>query len=166
MRIERYILVNVSLCLTVGSACAEPVKSKLGGDVYFFHVGEVYDAHAYDHARLLHRYAAGGEFVPPEVIDEQTAEIRRNVEAANKAYAKLSENAKKNPTTAKELAAIHKFHEGILKLCENLDTETHQTAMKIKDALTSAYASSRRAASSQNILTEELDKPGHGAFSD
>jgi hypothetical protein len=159
-------LIFIALVFLNNCVGAEPQKNKLTGDAYFFHSGEVYDAHAYKHAKILHEYASGGQFVPPDVIDEQTAAIRYNVDAANKAYAKLSAAAKKNPTTAKQLAEIQKFHSGILKLCDELDTETHATAIKIKDALASAYAASRQAASSQNILTEELDKPGHGAFSD
>ena len=156
----------VGSMLTLVAFSADPPKTKLGGDAYFFHAGEIYDAHAYDHARILHKYAAGGEFVPPDVIDEQTEAIRSNVALANKAYAKLSAAAKKNPTTAKQLAEIQKFHTNILKQCDELDTDTHRTAVKIKEALAAAYAASRQAASSQNILTEELDKPGHGAFSD
>ena len=152
--------------MLVNAPAAEPAKSKLTGDAYYFHVGETYDAHAYDHARILHRYASDGEAVPMDVIEEQTSRIRANVDAANKAYAKLSAAAKKDPKTAKELATIQKFHQTILKQCDELDTETQNTAMEIKTALAEAYASSRSAAASQNILTEELDKPGHGAFSD
>jgi hypothetical protein len=155
-----------SVTLATSSSEGAPMKSKLKGDAYYFHLGEVYDSHAYDHARILHRYEVDGEPVPMEVIEEQTAQIRNNIEGANKAYARLSEAARKDPVTAKRLAEIEQFHEGILKLCQKLDTDAQNTARKIKEALTAAYSSSRQAAASQDILTEELDKPGHGAFSD
>lgn len=166
-RIACVVLTALAVAfVTVGTALGEQAKSKLKGDAYYFHHGEVCDAHAYDHARILHQYAGDGEPVPADVIEEQTASIRKNIDDANKAYAKLSEAAKKNPQTAKRLAEVKAFHAGILKLCNELDQETQSTAIKIKEALASAYASSRQAAASQNILTEELDQPGHGAFSD
>ena len=85
---------------------------------------------------------------------------------AESAYGKLSDSARKNRDTAKKLAEIATFHAGILKLCDEVDADARKTAREIKQALSSAYAASRQAASTQNILTEELDQPGHGAFSD
>ena len=96
----------------------------------------------------------------------QIEAIRADISAANKAYGKLSDSAKKNRDTAKKLAEIATFHAGILKLCDEVDADARKTAREIKQALSSAYAASRQAASTQNILTEELDQPGHGAFSD
>ena len=157
-------LASVTLATSLSEGA--PMTSKLKGDAYYFHLGEVYDSHAYDHARILHRYEVDREPVPMDVIEEQTAQIRSNIEAANKAYGKLSDATRKDPVTAKKLAEIGTFHQGILKLCQELDTDAQNTARKIKEALTAAYSSSRQAAASQNILTEELDKPGHGAFSD
>jgi hypothetical protein len=152
--------------LTSMALCGEAGKSKLRGDAFFFHLGETYDSHAYDHARILHRYDANGEPVPMEVIESQIEAIRADISAANKAYGKLSDSARKNRDTAKKLAEIATFHAGILKLCDEVDADARKTAREIKQALSSAYAASRQAASTQNILTEELDQPGHGAFSD
>ena len=161
--------LGAAMALSAAAAVAiadSPTNSKVVSDTYYFHTGEIYDAHAFDHARVLHRYSAAGELVPLDVLEDQTAAIRSNIVAANKAYAKMSEAARKNPETAKKLAEIERFHAGIVKLCDELKTDTQKTAAKIKEALASAYSSSRQAAASQNILTEELALPGRGAFSD
>lgn len=169
MRNQLVLASTVALAcawLLVGASHAAPAKSKLSGDAYYFHLGEVYDAHAYEHASILHECCVEGEQVPMGVLEEEMAAIRSNVEAANRAYQKLSDAAKKNPTTAKKLAEIAKFHAGILEHCDKRNTDTKKTTIQIKQGLTSAYSVSRQAAASQDILSEELAKPGRGVFSD
>jgi len=93
--------------------------SKIRGDAYQFDSGSTYTGHAYDHARVLSDYSAGGQPVPKAVVKEHADAIRHNVTASKKAIAGLSDDAKKE--AAKSLAIIDKAHAKALEACNMLD---------------------------------------------
>jgi nicotinic acid phosphoribosyltransferase len=166
-----------SLILCVSAlALAPPEPPKLQGDSYFFSMGQMYDLHAFQHARMLHKFTVAHQMVPAEVLAEHIAAIRMNVAAAEKSFARLSEQTRHKPDTAAKLAEIRAYNKKILQVCDQVQQTARdqklqvealrEQAAQIKQHLTAGYQSSQNAASAANIFTEQWDEPGHGAFSD
>lgn len=93
--------------------------SKIRGDAYQSNSAATYQSHANDHGRILRDYSATGQPVPKVVVKEHADAIRSNVTAAKKAYAGLSDQAKKD--AAKSLAIIEKAHASVFETCNMLD---------------------------------------------
>jgi hypothetical protein len=171
------IVVMMLVVSIVSSASAAPPKiTKLQGDAYYFSIGQMYDLHAFQHAKMLAKFSADGATIPPEVLTEHVAAIRTNVAAADKAFSKISPATKKSPTTAKKLAELEQANHTILELCIKLvaaakGNEIRSEAIAahaadLKQQLTAAYQSAQEAAEDENLFTEQWDQPGNGAFSD
>lgn len=166
------LLISVSLALGL----APSDSPKLRGDSYFFSMGQMYDLHAFQHARMLHKFTDAHERVPAEVLKEHIAAIRANVAAAEKSFAHLSQQTQSKPSMAAKLTEIRTYNRKILKVCDQveqaardqkLEAQTlQQQAAQIKQHLTASYQTSQSAASAENIFTEQWDQPGHGVFSD
>lgn len=163
-----------SLPQHASSAAARPIV-KLRGDAYSFTLAQIYDAHAYDHTRVLRHYAASGEPVPSEVIREEAAAISRNTRAALECYTKLSDKTRSDPKLLTQLAAIDKRHQEILASCRKLDEAAQlekeieaeavtTQAGEIGAGLRDAYAASTAAGGDQ--LQQQLSAPGRCYFSD
>ncbi len=176
-RINTMIAV-ASLMLTVRAVWAQQAQpTQISQDAYYLYSAEAHDAHAHAWARVLRQYFASTQSAPLDLVADTVTSIRRNIQAAQKAYGKLSDAAKKEPQTARRLAEIEKQHVQILELCKAMDAQDIRTgaeAQKMYDhcdqvmqRLTATRsASSVEAALSDNIVTRELEKPGRGAFSD
>jgi hypothetical protein len=83
-----------------------PSSSAARNAAYYLYSARTFDAHAKDHAQILNRYARTGQPVPKEVAEEQTAAIRRNVEAAKKDFDTLRAVSKEDPNLAKKVAEL------------------------------------------------------------
>jgi len=119
------LLLAGAIATVGGSAFAQrAADAKVRGDAYYFYVGEVYRGHAGDHAFLLNQYSTTGEPVPKEVVQEHAAAMRANLVAAQKAYAKVSDAAKKEPSAVVKLKEIDKQHTAAIALCDRLDAES------------------------------------------
>lgn len=171
------LIAAAGLLLTAGSAYAQQEQpARISQDAYYMYSGQAHDAHAYDWARILKQFSDSKESVPIDLVADTVKAIRENVQAAQKAYDKLSETVKKNPQTAQKLVEVEKQHAQILELCEALDTKETQTSANAKamcercdevmQRLVAAHTASIKAAQRENIVTRELKKPGRGVFSD
>jgi hypothetical protein len=110
--------------MTGGGALAQRQASgpKIRGDVYALYAGEIYRGHSGDHTFLLTGNAASGP-AEKEVVGENAAGIRAALTASQKAYGRVSAEAKKNPTVAASLKEIDKHQAAILTVCDSLDAE-------------------------------------------
>jgi hypothetical protein len=167
---------NLVAACVVAAAVSAAESPKLRGDSYYFSMGQMYDLHAFQHARMLHKFTSAHEKVPVEILKEHVAAIRANIAAAEKSFSRLSDAAKANPSMAAKLAEIRAYNEKIMKLCDQVEQSARdeklesqalqQQAAEIKQHLTASYRSSQSAASAANLFTEQWDEPGHGVFSD
>lgn len=171
------VIAAVSLMLTACAAWAQQEQpAQISQDAYYLYSGGAHDAHAQDWARILKQYSASKQSVPVDLVADTVKAIRQNIQAAQKAYGKLSDTSKKNPHTAKKLAEIEKQHAEILELCKAIDSQEVRTGADAKEMcdrcdqvmqrLTAALVASKEAAQRGNIVTRELEKPGRGIFSD
>jgi hypothetical protein len=171
-----WIILTIGLAgVAMARFADKAAKPVLRDDAYHFSIGQMYDLHAYQHARMLLKFSEAGESVPAEVLKEHVSAIRANIAAAEKAFAKLGDMTKKDPAAAKKLAEIKQYNAKILKLCTMLEASNKNqvdsdvvlsNTRGIKEHLTAAYGASQDAADGANIFTEQWDQPGHGAFSD
>lgn len=176
---RRWLLVGCAVLSSNLALAQQDVARRIPLDAYYFYEGQTYDAHAYDWARFLNQFSATRELVPIDAVQEVVKAIRRNVEAAQKAYSKLSDATKKNPQSARKLAQIEKEHTRILDLCTTLDPRKDTSAaeseticahcQEIERHLTAVHSASREAAAAAGVSTDELErelaKPGRGRFS-
>jgi hypothetical protein len=170
------IILTIALTgVAMAQRSDKPAKPVLRDDAYYFSIGQMYDLHAYQHARMLLKFSQAGESVPADILKEHVGAIRANIAAAEKSFAKLGDMTKKDPAAAKKLAEIKQYNVKILKLCMTLEASNEDQINSevvaahtrgIKEHLTAAFGASQDAADSANIFTEQWDQPGHGAFSD
>lgn len=161
-------LVWIGLAVTVltaaiGSAAMaqRTAASKALGDDYYFYRSEAYGHHADDNAYMLHQYASYGGTVPREIVEENAAGIRNNIESSRRAYSKLSAAARNHPEAAQHLSAIDKHYQNALARTKELDSEA---AKKGDPHLIAGHAAdiqkSLRAASNEHRqLLKKLNPP-------
>lgn len=125
-------------CLVLGfalSAIAQPLDNNAGRKFpgYRPPTARTYQRSAREHSRVLNDYGKIYKSVPKETAQEHVAEVRRNVEAAQKEFAKVDAEAKKDPEVAKSLKIIHDHHAKALELCKMADAETGKETGKLME---------------------------------
>lgn len=114
------------------------------GDKYYVAAAKTYNIHANDHVRILNKYAAAnGGKVSGEVIKEHTAEMRRNLESAKKAYAKISPQGKKNPNIAAQLTEVEQRLDKATALIDQLEAASAKDNAEAKQVMAQTAALSR-----------------------
>ncbi len=98
--------------------------AKADDDAYYFYSGELYANHAYDHADVLTQYAGLGRTIPVSVIEEHSGEIRNNLVAADKSYAKLTTQFKDNAEAEKHLKREHEHRLAAIKALDKLQADS------------------------------------------
>jgi|GEM_PF-6022825 len=87
-----------------------------------------YQRTAQEHARVLSFYGKNYKGITKETVMEHTAEVKRNVEAAQKEFTKLDAHAKQDPEVAKSLKIINDLHVKVLEHCKMADAEGSKDA--------------------------------------
>jgi hypothetical protein len=159
------LILTLSLCLLGIAALSRPASAqrpayaKARGDANNFYSGQTYGSHATDHARLLNQYSATGQPVPKAVLQEHSAAIRTNVEAAKKSFANLGEKVNKDPAAAKALAEVEKHQAKVLEMCSMLDAECAKAegdATMICSCCTDIEKELKAAAAAEHELSKQL----------
>jgi uncharacterized membrane protein YccC len=112
-------------------ASDQDVKSRQGGK-YHVTAGRIHNMHANDHARMLRKYAALGDKVPSDVVQEHAAAIRSSTEAATKSFARLGKTAGDNAALAKQVAQLQKRLDKVSLVLKQLEAQSAGSAADSK----------------------------------
>ncbi len=96
---------------------------KITGEYFRPHTASTYQRSAIGHAETLNYYGRRYSQIPAETAQEHAAEIRRNLAAAKKEYAKLGKEAKGNKAVQQSLANIQEHQAKAEEMCDKLETE-------------------------------------------
>lgn len=100
-------LAFLFMCTALGLVEAQqPAGTSRRGDEYFLALGKMFSRHNFDHAQILHQYAALSEPIPDDVLNEHIREMRSDLTSAKAAYGKLSEKAKTDPMSGKKIVEL------------------------------------------------------------
>ncbi len=111
------------------------------GDQYHIANAKTRNMHAYDHARLLGKYAgASDEPVPSDVVKHQLAGIRDNTEMARELFGQLSDDAKQNPAVRKQLLRIQGQLDKVTRLIAELEEQSTTDTLVTKAVTTKVQA--------------------------
>jgi hypothetical protein len=162
----------LSVLLAAGTAPAqeelnERADRKITGEYYRPHTASTYNRSAYYNAQALGYYGRRYSQVPSETTKEHTAEIRRNVTAAQKETGKLKHEAKTNKDIDQHLKAIQAHQAKALALIEKMEkSETDgkklaEYSSQITKELHSAEAENEKL--KKLLGVEPLDPEAHEA---
>lgn len=116
-------------CLVLGFAVtamgqANPAHQNVAGRGYRPPTARTYQRTAREHAGALNYYGKTYKALPKETVQEHLAEVKRNVEAAQKEFSKVDAETKKDPEVVKSLKIIHDHHAKALEMCKMAEGES------------------------------------------
>lgn len=94
---------------------------KITGEYFRPYSASTYHRGAITHAEALDYYGRRYSQIPAETAKEHAAEIRRNLKAAKKEYAKLEKEAKGDKKVQAHLKAIQEHQAKAEAMCDELD---------------------------------------------
>lgn len=94
---------------------------KITGEHFRPYSASTYHQGAISHSEALNYYGRHYSHVPAETAKEHAAEIRRNLNAAKKEYAKLEKEAKGNKKVEAHLKAIEEHQAKAEAMCDELE---------------------------------------------
>lgn len=106
-----------------GQELSNRADRKITGEYFRPHSASTYQRNAVSHAETLNYYGRRYSQVPAETAKEHAAEIRRNLNAAKKEYAKLGKEAKGNKKVQEHLAIIQQHQAKAEAMCDELEKE-------------------------------------------
>ncbi|HVA49668.1 MAG TPA: hypothetical protein VNH11_25100 [Pirellulales bacterium] len=104
--------------LPAGQELSSRADRKITGQYFRPNTASTYQRGAISHAEALDYYGRRYSQIPAETAKEHAAEIRRNLNAAKKEYAKLDKEAKGNKHVEAHLKAIQEHHAKAEEMCE------------------------------------------------
>ena len=127
---------------------------KITGEYYRPHTASMYRRSAVYNSQALNYYGRRYSQVPKETAQEHTAEIRRNVAAAQKETTKLKDEAKSNKQIDQHLKAIEGHEAKALALIEKM--EKSETDGKKLAEYSSQVTKELKAAEAENDKLRKL----------
>lgn len=94
---------------------------KITGEYFRPYSASTYNRGAISHAETLDYYGRRYSQIPAETAKEHAAEIRRNLNASKKEYAKLEKEAKGNKKVQEHLKTIQTHQAKAEAMCDELD---------------------------------------------
>jgi hypothetical protein len=158
----------VSLVLVLATTALAgdgPAADSLRGEKYQLALAKTYNMQAHDHARMLDKYAALGERVPADVVQEHAAAIRFNAKAARKSFARLGETAK-NPAIAGQLAQMQQRLNKVTELADRLEAQAAQEGSGEAQLIGSQSAEISRQLRANHVDARETDSNFYGSDSE
>jgi len=157
-----------AICLVLGlalSATAQvnPAHQNVAGRGYRPQTARAYQSTAKEHARVLNYYGKTYKSMPKETAQEHVAEVKRNVESAQKEFAKLDVVAKEDPAVAKSLHIIQEHHAKALELCKMADSESGKEGGKLNECCEGMHKEMEAAEVEHHNLLKLLKMESHAA---
>lgn len=134
---------------------------KITGEYFRPYSASTYNQGAISHAETLDYYGRRYSQIPAETAKEHAAEIRRNLNASKKEYAKLEKEAKGNKQVQAHLKAIQEHQAKAEAMCDKL--EEAATDGKTIAACCQDISKELKAAEAENEKLKKtlgVDKPG------
>lgn len=132
----------------------ERADRKITGEYYRPHTASMYRRSAVYNAQTLNYYGRRYSQVPKETAQEHTAEIRRNVTAAQKETAKLHHEAKTHQEIDQHLKAMQSHQATAITLIEQM--EKVETDGKKLAGYSAQVAQELKAAEAENDKLKKL----------
>lgn len=107
--------------VTLGQDLSTRADRKITGEYFRPYSASTYHQGAISHAEALNYYGRHYSQIPAETAKEHAAEIRRNLKAAKKEYAKLEKEAKGDKKVRAHLKAIQEHEAKAEAMCDELD---------------------------------------------
>lgn len=108
--------------VVVAQELSNRADRKITGDYFRPHTASSYQRSAISHAESLNYYGQRYSQIPKETVKEHAGEIKRNLEAAKKEYAKLGNEAKGNKAVEQHLAKINEHHAKAAEMANKLES--------------------------------------------
>ncbi len=163
----RCALGSILLVQATSALAADgPDATSLQAEKYHLALGKTYNMQAHDHARLLSKYAAIGERVPADVVQEHAAAIRFNAQAAKKSFSRLEGLAKTDPALSQQVAQMQQRLDKVNALVAQLEARVAQQGELQADTVAAQSAEISQQLRSNHAGARETDNRFYNADSD